>query len=108
MNVKNLFQFISLRRLKLQKVQTIMTVAGICLGVASIISIGIVNKSVMRSFEDSINRVTGRAALLLGQVLQPELQVLVQLEVTRPASGFNPRRKRRTSRNLSLMAEFII
>ena len=72
MNVKNLLRFISLRRLKLQKVHTIMTVAGICLGVASIISIGIVNKSVMRSFEDSINRVTGRAAL----------------QVTGPASGF--------------------
>lgn len=40
-----------------------MTVAGICLGVAAIVSIGIVNKSVMRSFEESIDRVTGRAAL---------------------------------------------
>ena len=72
MNIRNLFRFISLRRLKLQKVHTIMTVAGICLGVAAIVSIGIVNKSVMRSFEDSINRVTGRAAL----------------QVTGPASGF--------------------
>ena len=49
-----------------------MTVAGISLGVAAIVSIGIVNKSVMRSFEDSINRVTGRAAL----------------QVTGAASGF--------------------
>jgi putative ABC transport system permease protein len=49
-----------------------MTVAGICLGVAAIVSIGIVNKSVLRSFEDSINRVTGRAAL----------------QVTGAASGF--------------------
>jgi putative ABC transport system permease protein len=72
MNIKNLFRFISLRRLKLQKVHTIMTVVGICLGVAAIISIGIVNKSVMRSFEDTINHVTGRAAL----------------QVTGPASGF--------------------
>jgi putative ABC transport system permease protein len=72
MNVRNLLRFISLRRLKLQKTNTIMTIAGICLGVASIISIGIVNKSVMSSFEDSINLVTGRAAL----------------QVTGPASGF--------------------
>jgi putative ABC transport system permease protein len=72
MNIKNLFRFISLRRLKLQKVHAIMTVVGICLGVAAIISIGIVNKSVMRSFEDSINRVTGRTVL----------------QVTGPASGF--------------------
>ncbi len=72
MNIRNLLRFISLRRLKLQKVHTIMTVTGICLGVAAIISIGIVNKSVLRSFEDSIDRVTGRAAL----------------QVTGPASGF--------------------
>jgi putative ABC transport system permease protein len=72
MNLGNLLRHISLRRVRLQKVHTLMTVAGICLGVAAIISIGIVNKSVMRSFEDSINRVTGRAAL----------------QVTGPASGF--------------------
>ena len=40
-----------------------ITVAGICLGVAAIVSIGIVNNRWMFSFEDSINRVTGRAAL---------------------------------------------
>ncbi len=72
MNLANLLRHISLRRIALQKVHTLMTVAGICLGVAAIISIGIVNKSVLRSFEDSINRVTGRAAL----------------QVTGSASGF--------------------
>ena len=68
----NLAKHISLKRVWLQKVHTLMTVAGICLGVAAIVSIGIVNKSVMHSFEDSINRVTGRAAL----------------QVTGAASGF--------------------
>ncbi len=63
MNLINLLKHISLKRIRLQKVHTLITVAGICLGVAAIVSIGIVNKSVMRSFEDSINRVTGRAAL---------------------------------------------
>jgi len=72
MNLYNLLKHISLRRVRLQKVHTLMTVAGICLGVAAIVSIGIVNKSVMHSFEDSINRVTGRAAL----------------QVTGAASGF--------------------
>src|SRR5512147_653361 len=72
MNLPNLLRFISLRRIRLQKAHTLMTIAGICLGVAAIVSIGIVNKSVSRSFEDSINRVTGRAAL----------------QVTGPASGF--------------------
>ncbi len=71
-NLPNLIRHISARRIGLQKVHTLMTVAGICLGVAAIVSIGIVNKSVSRSFEDSINRVTGRAAL----------------QVTGAASGF--------------------
>ncbi len=71
-NLPNLIRHISIRRIRLQKVHTLMTVAGICLGVAAIVSIGIVNKSVLRSFEDSINRVTGRAAL----------------QVTGAASGF--------------------
>jgi len=72
MNLPNLLKHISVKRIRLQKVHTLMTVAGICLGVAAIVSIGIVNKSVMRSFEDSINRATGRAAL----------------QVTGAASGF--------------------
>ncbi len=63
MNLPNLIRHISIKRIRLQKAHALMTVAGICLGVAAIVSIGIVNKSVMRSFEDSINRVTGRAAL---------------------------------------------
>ena len=72
LNLINLFKHISIKRIRLQKVHTLMTVAGISLGVAAIVSIGIVNKSVLRSFEDSINRVTGRAAL----------------QVTGAASGF--------------------
>jgi putative ABC transport system permease protein len=71
-NLPNLLRYISIRRIRLQKVQTLMTVTGICLGVAAIVSIGIVNQSVLRSFEDSVNRATGRAAL----------------QVTGPASGF--------------------
>lgn len=63
MNLANLFLHISAKRVRLQVVHTVMTVVGICLGVAAIVSIGIVNKSVIHSFEDSINRVTGRAAL---------------------------------------------
>lgn len=72
MNLLNLFKHISIRRIRLQKVNALMTVSGICLGVAAVVSINIVNKSVLRSFEDSINRVTGRAVL----------------QVTGPASGF--------------------
>jgi putative ABC transport system permease protein len=71
-NLSNLLKHISMRRVGLQKVHAFMTVVGIGLGVAAIVSIGIVNKSVMKSFEDSINRVTGRSAL----------------QVTGSASGF--------------------
>jgi putative ABC transport system permease protein len=63
MNLANLLRHISLRHLKHQKAQTIMAVAGIALGVAAIVSIGIVNKSVLRSFEDSFVDATGRASL---------------------------------------------
>ncbi|MEZ4600991.1 MAG: FtsX-like permease family protein [Syntrophotaleaceae bacterium] len=63
MNLANLLRHISLKHLKHQKAQTIMAVAGIALGVAAIVSIGIVNKSVLRSFEDSFIHATGRASL---------------------------------------------
>jgi len=63
MTLTNLLRHVSLKRLKLQKAQTFMALAGICLGVAAVVSIGIINKSVLRSFEDQMNRVTGRAAL---------------------------------------------
>ena len=74
MNFSNLLKHISVRRLKFQKAQTFMALAGICLGVSAVVSIGIVNKSVLQSFEDSINRVTGRAALSItaGQSGFPE------------------------------------
>lgn len=63
MNLANLLRHISLKHLKHQKAQTIMAIAGIGLGVAAIVSIGIVNKSVLRSFEDSFIHATGRAGL---------------------------------------------
>ncbi len=63
MNLLNLLRHVSLQHLRLRKAQTFMAGAGICLGVAAIISIGIVNKSVIHSVEESFNQVTGRAAL---------------------------------------------
>lgn len=63
MNLTNLLRHISLRHIRFQKAQTIISLAGISLGVAAIVSIGIVNKSVLRSFEDSFINATGRAAL---------------------------------------------
>jgi putative ABC transport system permease protein len=63
MNLTNLFRHISLRHIKYQKAQILLALAGISLGVAAIVSIGIVNKSVLHSFEDSFRNATGRAAL---------------------------------------------
>jgi putative ABC transport system permease protein len=63
MNLWNLVRHVSLKHLLLRKMQTLMAVAGICLGVAAIVSIGVVNRSVLFSFEDSFTRVTGKAKL---------------------------------------------
>jgi len=63
MTILNLLRHISLKHAKLQKAQLILAVSGICLGVAAMVSIDLVNFSVLRSFEESINQVTGRAAL---------------------------------------------
>lgn len=72
MNLLNLLRHISQKHVRFQKARTIMAASGICLGVAAVVSIGIVNKSVLRSFEESINDATGRASL----------------QITGPASGF--------------------
>lgn len=63
MTLANLLRRISLKHIRLQKTRTIMVLFGIALGVASMTSIDIVNTSVLRSFEDSINQITGRAVL---------------------------------------------
>ena len=63
MTIINLLRRISLKHVRYQKARTIIAAFGICLGVASMVSIDIVNESVLRSFEESINRVAGRAAL---------------------------------------------
>jgi len=63
MTLANLLRRVSLKHIRLQKTRTIMALFGIALGVASMTSIDIVNTSVIRSLEDSINRITGRAVL---------------------------------------------
>ncbi len=63
MNFINLLRHVSLKHLRFQKAQLTMAILGICLGVASIISIDIVSRSVIGSFEVSLNHLTGRTAL---------------------------------------------
>lgn len=72
MNFWNLLRHISLQHLKLRKGQTFMAIAGICLGVAAIVSIGMVSRSILFSLTDSFDKVTGRA----------------QIQITGAQSGF--------------------
>ena len=59
----NLLRHISLKHLRLQKTQIVLAVSGICLGVAAMVAIDLVNRSVLKACEDSINHATGRAVL---------------------------------------------
>ncbi len=63
MNLINLLRRISFKHIRHQKARMIMAMLGIALGVATMVAIDIVNASVLRSFEESINHVTGRAVL---------------------------------------------
>lgn len=63
MTLANLLRHLSLQHVRLRKAQAVISLAGISLGVAAIVSVGVVNKSVLRSFEDSFINATGRAAL---------------------------------------------
>ncbi|MDA8098219.1 MAG: FtsX-like permease family protein [Nitrospiraceae bacterium] len=63
MTLTTLLRRISLKHIRHQKMRTAMALFGVALGVAAMTSIDIVNSSVIRSLEDSINRITGRAVL---------------------------------------------
>lgn len=63
MTLISLLRRVSLKHVRHQKARIIIAIFSIALGVASMVSIDIVNESVLRSFEESINRVAGRAAL---------------------------------------------
>ncbi len=65
MNFSNLLRHISFKHIKLNKTQLALIMGGICLGVAAIVSIDIVNHSVLASFESAINHISGRAALMV-------------------------------------------
>jgi len=63
MTLTNLLRRISLKHITHQKARTFIVMFGISLGVATMVAIDIVNVSVIRSFEESINNVTGKAVL---------------------------------------------
>ncbi len=63
MTLTNLLRHISLKHIRFQKMQTLLSVLGICIGVSAIVSIGIVNENILASFENTINYSMGRASL---------------------------------------------
>lgn len=63
MTFTGLLRRISLQHVTRQKLRTAVALFGVALGVASMTSIDIVSVSVVRSLGDSIDRITGRAAL---------------------------------------------
>src|SRR3990172_963905 len=63
MTLANMLRHISLKHIRFQKMQTLLSVLGICIGVSAIVSMGIVNENILASFENTINYSMGKAAL---------------------------------------------
>ena len=58
-----LLRTVSWRHLKLHRVRTLLTFLGIALGVAVIVAIAIVNRSLTTSFQSTIDQIAGKAVL---------------------------------------------
>lgn len=62
-----LFRCITTRHLTLSPIRTLLTLAGIVLGVAVVFAIDVVNGSVVASFEHGVAAMTGKTALVVGE-----------------------------------------
>ena len=58
-----LLETLSWRHLKLHRLRTFLTFLGIALGVAVIVAIAIVNRSLTTSFQSTIDQIAGKAVL---------------------------------------------
>ncbi len=58
-----LLETVSWRHLKLHRLRTLLTFLGIALGVAVIVAIAIVNRSLTTSFQSTIDQIAGKAVL---------------------------------------------
>lgn len=81
-----------LRDLARNSVRTFLTIAGIALGVAVMLSINLANGTALSRFRESIDLVAGRANLQITPKAGTEIdeKVLVQLEPFRDAFKFTP------------------
>src|SRR6185295_10543716 len=57
----------SLRHLKNARTRTLLTLFGVALGIAVVFAIDVVNGSVMTSFRKTIEAISGKAALTVGE-----------------------------------------
>ncbi len=71
--MRALLQYFIFRDLKIHATRSVLTIAGIALGVAAFVSMILINQSLLLSFERAIDAVAGKA----------------KLEVTGPKSGFS-------------------
>lgn len=72
MTLTNLLRRITLKHIRFQKMQTLLSALGICIGVSAIVSMGIVNENILASFQNTITYSMGRASL----------------QISGPATGF--------------------
>lgn len=64
-SIGNLFFYVGLRHLKTKPVRTILTTLGVSLGIALFVAIQMINRSTLRSFQESIEAVAGKAGLIV-------------------------------------------
>ncbi|MGK5087269.1 FtsX-like permease family protein [Bdellovibrionota bacterium FG-2] len=83
--MRNLLTYIGLRHLRRKPLRTLLTALGIAFGVALFLGIKLINESVLGSFQDTIESVTGKAKLTVsaGDAGFPE----ERLEVIRNTKG---------------------
>jgi putative ABC transport system permease protein len=69
-----LFRRLSFRRLRQHKLRGTLTILGVSLGVSAMVSIGLLHDSLSKSYQETIDKMAGRAALQLtnGEAGVPE------------------------------------
>ncbi|MGH7822562.1 MAG: ABC transporter permease, partial [Candidatus Binatia bacterium] len=72
--MKRVFRHLSLRHFAAHRLRTLFTVAGIALGVATIVGMRLMHESVSRGYERTIERIAGKAVMQVtnGEVGVPE------------------------------------
>jgi putative ABC transport system permease protein len=80
----NLFRFFTFPYLWREKGRNLLTLAGICLGVAVFVAIEIANQSTLASFRKSLDSVAGRATIQIdgGEIGVPEETIVKLLQVS--------------------------